>query len=220
MARKDLYAVLGVDKKASAEEIKKTYRKLARQYHPDRNPGDKAAEERFKEISQAHDVLGDPEKRREYDRGGGPFAAAGGGGASPFPGAGGFDASGFGDILSNLFGNATGGGAGAAASRQPQRGRDLEAPSRSASTRPSPAPDPPVGADADPLHDLLGHGRPARDERVGLPPLPGPRDRGPGSRDVLDLPAVQPLRRQRTVIEDPCPTCGGSGVTRRSSATA
>src|ERR1700704_4916250 len=78
--RPDYYKALGVDKKASADEIKKAYRKLARRYHPDRNPGDKAAEERFKEISQAHDVLGDPEKRKQYDSGTGPFATGGPGG--------------------------------------------------------------------------------------------------------------------------------------------
>ncbi|MGH2911200.1 MAG: DnaJ domain-containing protein, partial [Solirubrobacteraceae bacterium] len=110
--RPDYYKTLGVDKKASAEDIKKAYRKLARKYHPDRNPDDKHAEERFKEISQAHDVLGDPEKRKQYDSGSGPFAAGGAGG----PGFGGFgnfdfDASSMGDILSNLFG---GGGSGPA----------------------------------------------------------------------------------------------------------
>src|SRR5579863_5628480 len=100
--RPDYYKTLGVGKNASDEEIKKAYRKLARQYHPDRNPGDKKAEERFKEISQAHDVLSDPEKRKAYDRGQGPFSNTGGG----------FDpgafAGGFGDILSDLFGRAGG----------------------------------------------------------------------------------------------------------------
>jgi curved DNA-binding protein CbpA len=197
VARKDLYAALGVDRKASADEIKKAYRKLARKHHPDRNPGDKAAEEKFKEISQAHDVLGDPEKRKEYDRGGGPFGAAAGAAAgSPFPGAGGFDTSGIGDILSNLFGNATGGGGGGgrvglaqttAATRPRSRGLrpDQLRPGRRR------RPDPAVGAHADPLHDLLGDRCPAGDERVGLSPLPGSRDRGPGARDVLDLAAVQ-----------------------------
>ena len=64
---KDLYRVLGVSRNASAEEIKKAYRKLARRHHPDVNPGNKQAEERFKEISQAHDILSDPEKRKLYD---------------------------------------------------------------------------------------------------------------------------------------------------------
>src|ERR1700691_4905435 len=85
----DYYAILGVDKKATPEEIKKPYRKLARQYHPDRNPDDKQAEARFKEISQAHDVLSDPEKRKQYDSGSGPFANAGAGGG--FGGFGDFD---------------------------------------------------------------------------------------------------------------------------------
>ena len=76
-ARPDYYKTLGVDRKASPEEIKKAYRKLARKYHPDTNPDDKRAEERFKEISQAHDVLGDPEKRKQYDTNSGPVAAGG-----------------------------------------------------------------------------------------------------------------------------------------------
>ena len=68
-ATKDPYKILGVDKKASADDIKKAYRKLARQYHPDRNPGDTAAEEKFKEIQSAYDVVGDAEKRKQYDSG-------------------------------------------------------------------------------------------------------------------------------------------------------
>src|SRR5438874_11753392 len=124
--RTDYYKALGVDKKAGPEEIKKAYRKLARQYHPDRNPDDKAAEARFKEISQAHDVLGDPEKRKLYDSGSGPFAS----GAGPGGGFGGFgnfdfDASSMGDILSNLFS----GGARPGGRQRPrsERGADLEA---------------------------------------------------------------------------------------------
>src|SRR6476660_6134337 len=97
----DYYKTLGVDKKASQEDIKKAYRKLARQYHPDTNK-DAGAEERFKEISEAYDALGDPEKRKTYDRGGGLF---GGGfsGAGCAGGTGAADFGSFSDILSNIF---------------------------------------------------------------------------------------------------------------------
>ncbi|QGN58735.1 DnaJ C-terminal domain-containing protein [Nostocoides sp. HKS02] len=104
---KDFYAILGVPQDADAGAIKKAYRKLARQYHPDQNPGDSAAEQRFKEIGEANSVLSDPEQRREYDavrqmaRGGARFTAGGPGGQ----GNGGFE-----DIFSTMFGG--GGGAG------------------------------------------------------------------------------------------------------------
>lgn len=111
---KDLYSVLGVDEDASQEELKKAYRSLAKKYHPDANPGDARAEERFKEVSEAYDILGNPEKKTQYDQmrsGGGGFSWSSAGGqnaGSPFGdggladilrsmfGGGGFDASGFG----------------------------------------------------------------------------------------------------------------------------
>src|SRR3954451_6521695 len=118
-ATKDPYRVLGVDKKASADDIKRAYRKLARQYHPDRNPGDSTAEEKFKEVQAAYDVLGDPEKRKQYDQGGGLFGGfdprnMGGQGAGAGAGFGGI-----GDILSDLFGGAAGGGTGTRGTPRP-----------------------------------------------------------------------------------------------------
>ena len=124
MAQKDLYATLGVDKKATAAELKKAYRKLARESHPDRHPGDKRAEERFKEISAAYDVLGDAEKRKQYDRSRtfGGFAPGAGGAGGP-----GFDTGSFSDILGDLFGRGGGGRQPGQRGPRPERGRDLEA---------------------------------------------------------------------------------------------
>src|SRR2546429_9395848 len=124
-AVQDPYKVLGVDKKASADEIKKAYRKLARQYHPDRNAGDKQAEERFKEIQQANDVLSDPEKRKRYDSGGGIFGGFDPGAFRTGSGAGFGGLGGIGAILSDLFGS--GAGAGRPGGDPPHHRRDLEA---------------------------------------------------------------------------------------------
>lgn len=113
---KDYYGLLGVSKTATQDEIKKAYRKLALQYHPDKNPGDKAAEEKFKEISQAYAVLSDSAQRAKYDQFG-SAAFEGGAGANPF-GQGFGDFSGFEDIFGDIFGSFFGGGGGG-----PQRSR-------------------------------------------------------------------------------------------------
>jgi molecular chaperone DnaJ len=126
---KDFYKILGVTKGVSEAELKKTYRKLSRQFHPDTNPGDAKAEARFKEISEAYSVLSDKDQRAEYDqmRAMGPGARAGfGGGAGGgfpggFQGGGNFGGAGFEDVFANLFG----GGGGFGGPRGPQRGQDL-----------------------------------------------------------------------------------------------
>src|SRR5918992_5794058 len=121
----DPYKTLGVDRKAGDDEIKKAYRKLARKYHPDTNPDDAAAEEKFKEVQEAYSVLSDPEKRKRYDAGGGIFGTGFDPGAFRTGGGGFGGMGGIGDILSDLFGG--GGGPGGARGRPaPERGRDLE----------------------------------------------------------------------------------------------
>src|SRR5437879_6997941 len=119
MAKQDFYAVLGVAKSADAEELKRAYRKLAMQYHPDRNAGDKTAEQKFKDISEAYDVLKDDQKRAAYDRFG--HAAFENGSRGPGDFAGGFS-GGFADIFEEMFG-AMGGGRRTQAG--PSRGSDL-----------------------------------------------------------------------------------------------
>jgi molecular chaperone DnaJ len=151
MAKKDYYQILGVKKDAKADEIKKSYRRLARKYHPDVNPNDKAAEDKFKDVQEAYDVLSDEKKRKVFDKFGyyndnldpdSPFAS----GASAGAGAPGFDFSGFQwdtstgssgsgssfrDIFSDLFGGSGGAGARPAPEppkAMPKRGRDIEIP--------------------------------------------------------------------------------------------
>ena len=125
-SKRDYYEVLGVSKSATADEIKKAYRKLAVQYHPDKNPGNKEAEEKFKEIAEAYAVLGDQQKRQQYDRFGHQMPGSGG--------FGGFDMGGF-DISDALrqfmeqgfgFGDIFGGGSSSRRRRSSNRGSDLQ----------------------------------------------------------------------------------------------
>jgi molecular chaperone DnaJ len=120
LAKRDYYDVLGVARSASDEELKKSYRKLALQFHPDRNPDDPEAEEKFKEASEAYAVLADPDKRRQYDRFG--FEGVGAGGPGGFPGA---DFAAFGDLFNDLFGDLFGARMGGRRSGRGQRGADL-----------------------------------------------------------------------------------------------
>jgi len=213
-ARPDYYKILGVGKNASDEEIKKAYRRLARKYHPDRNSGDKQAEERFKEISQAHDVLSDSEKRKAYDRGSAPFGFGAPGGFDP-----GAFAGGFGDILSNLFGG--GGAAGGARgregtrSRAAQRGRDLETEVTLTFDQAVKGAQLPLSVPtSQPCPTCNGTGaKPGTAPKI-CPVCDG---RGVESQSQGIFSISQPCSRCHgagTIIEDPCPTCGGTGAQR------
>jgi molecular chaperone DnaJ len=219
---KDYYKALGVSKTATADEIKKSYRKLARKYHPDANKGDPKAEERFKEISEAYNVLSDAKRRKEYDDarslfGSGGFRPPGQGGTGGFP----FDlgdlfggadtAQGGGGRLGDLLGGMFGGGRTTTATR-PRRGADVETEAtlsfndaidgttvslRLASEEPCPA----------------CHGTGAKS---GTMPRVCPTCQGTGqsSRNLGSFAFSEPCRECRgrgMVVDDPCPSCMGSG---------
>ena len=215
----DLYKTLGVAKGASDEEIKKAYRKLARKYHPDRNPDDPSAEERFKEVQGAYDTLSDPEKRKEYDSGGGMFGAGGAAGGPFGPGGGGpagFGSGDLSDLFSNIFSRGGGGGGGRAQAQQ-VRGRDLE-------TEVSLSFDQAVnGAQVNvtvPKAERCPtcHGSGAK---PGTRPVTCPRCEGRGidaqSQGFFSISQPCPqCGGAGQIIEDPCPTCHGSGLTQQT----
>jgi molecular chaperone DnaJ len=212
----DPYKTLGVDKKASDDEIKRAYRKLARRYHPDKNHGDKEAEERFKEVQAAYGILSDPEKRKQYDAGGGIFGGGfpgGGFGGGGFgTGSGGF--GGFGDILSDLFGGAAGGRGGTRA--RPERGRDLETEVHISFDQAMEGAQIPVSVPLSaPCPTCRGTGA-----KPGTQPTVCSRCQGRGveaeSQGLFSI--SQPCSLcggTGTEIMDPCPTCRGSGRTRQ-----
>ena len=210
---KDLYETLGVSKGASQDEIKKAYRKLARQYHPDRNPGDKEAEERFKEVQAAYDVLSDPEKRKQYDR----FGSANGRGG-PGPGwtfTEGVDFGDLGDLLGGLFGGMR--GTGARAEPRAQRGNDVEVPVSLSFEDALEGIETKIPVTLEvACHTCNGSGA-----KPGTAPKICPQCGGRGvvaeSQGFFSL--SQPCPRCRgngTVIEDPCSTCRGTGRERRT----
>jgi molecular chaperone DnaJ len=219
---RDLYEILGVAKGASQDEIKKAYRKLARQYHPDKNPGDKEAEERFKEVQGAYDVLSDPEKRKQYDQLGSRMFSGGAGG----PQGGNFQWSGnIGDLgdLSDLFGGIFdnfGGGARRTSTgtrQRGERGRDVEVvvnlsfedALKGATMR--------IPVELETTCSAC-HGTGAE---PGTTPQICPECRGRGvvseSQGLFALSTPCPrCGGNGTVIEKPCRKCNGSGRERRT----
>lgn len=227
---KDFYKVLGVDKGASADEIKKKYRKLARELHPDKNPGDAKAEERFKEVSEAYDVLSDDKKRAEYDEArtlfasGGGFGRPGGGGfGGGYGGPGGFgggtsydfsdvfgaDEGGLGDILGGIFNRGRGGGRRAQA---PRRGQDVESEITLGFNEALDGVTVPLRLASDAACDSCkGTGA-----RAGTVPRVCPNCQGSGqtTRNAGGFAFAEPCAAcagRGLIVDDPCPTCHGSG---------
>ena len=212
---RDLYETLGVSKGASQDEIKKAYRKLARQHHPDNNPGDTVAEERFKEVQTAYDVLSDPEKRKQYDAFGNGRRGAGPGGFTFTTE--GFD---FGDLgdLGDIFGGLFGGRGRARQQRERgQRGRDLEVEVNLSFEDSLRGIETKIPVELETAcRDCGGSGA-----KPGTAPKLCPECNGRGVKaESQGLFALsQPCPRCRgngTVIEDPCPRCRGTGRERRT----
>jgi molecular chaperone DnaJ len=203
-----LYESLGVPKTATADDIKKAYRKLVRQYHPDKNPGDAAAEARFKEVQSAYDVLSDPEKRKQYDT----FGSANG---RPSPGATNVD---FGDFdLGDIFGGLFGGRGRAQQQPRGQRGNDVEVPVRISFEDSLKGVQSTVAVEL----ELACHSCHGTGAAPGTAPTRCPECNGTGvvatSQGLFAL--QQPCRRCRgngTIVETPCPTCRGAGRERRT----
>jgi molecular chaperone DnaJ len=206
--KKDYYDLLGMNRNSSEDEIKKAYRKLALKYHPDRNPGDKQAEEKFKEVSEAYQVLSEPQKRAQYDQFG--HAAFGDGG--PF--AGGFDfTAGFEDVFGDIFGEFFG---GTSRRRSRARGEDLrynltltfeEAVSGTEKKMKIPR--------QGPCETCHGNGA-----KPGTAPQTCPTCRGRGQVSFQQgffsvSRTCNQCQGHGTIIKDPCTTCGGTGRVRK-----
>ncbi|MEW2137510.1 molecular chaperone DnaJ [Streptomyces sp. NPDC005409] len=229
---KDYYKVLGVPKDATEAEIKKAYRKLAREFHPDANKGDASAEERFKEISEANDILGDAKKRKEYDE---ARALFGNGGFRPGPGGGGgsfnFDlgdlfggqpggqAGGFGGGLGDVFGGLfnRGAGPGAGTRTQPRRGQDIESEVTLSFTEAVDGATVPLRMSSQaPCKACSGTG-----DKNGTPRVcptcvgTGQVSRGSGGGFSLTDPCAD-CKGRGLIAENPCEVCKGSGRARSS----
>ncbi|MFS4108838.1 molecular chaperone DnaJ [Streptomyces sp. SID8499] len=228
---KDYYKVLGVPKDATEAEIKKAYRKLAREFHPDANKGNAKAEERFKEISEANDVLGDPKKRKEYDE---ARALFGSGGFRPGPGGGSFNfdlgdlfggaqggggqSGGFGGGLGDVFGGLFNrGGAGAGTRTQPRRGQDIESEVTLSFTEAIEGATVPLRMSSQqPCKACSGTGDKNGTPRV-CPTCVGTGQVARGSGGGFSLTDPCPDCKGRGLIaEHPCEVCKGSGRAKSS----
>jgi len=218
---KDYYAILGVPKNATQAEIKKAYRKLAQQHHPDANAGDPRAEERFKEVSSAYDVIGDEDKRTAYDRaremgagafGGGFRNGGAGGGFGGYPGGQGFGTADVNleDLLGGMFGGAS------RRRTRPSRGADLETEVTLSFEDAMAGVTVPVTLTG-PAPCTTCHGSGAA---PGTQPIVCPTCSGSGQvavdQGLFSMAQTCPrCRGAGRLVETPCPTCGGSGATRR-----
>ncbi len=220
---KDFYKVLGVSEDVEEKELTKAYRKLARKYHPDANPEDKAAEERFKQVSEAYDILGNAERRKEYDQlrkfgpAGGMFGGGGrggAGGADPFGGVN-FDPSGMGD-LGDILGGLFGGGRRSAPGARPRKGADLEADLNLSFDEAVSGVTTSVNLTSDAACDTCSGSGAA----VGTEPEVCPHCHGRGVLDddqgffSLSQPCPTCSGRGR-VVTNPCSNCRGSGIERK-----
>lgn len=217
--KRDYYEVLGVDKNASEDEIKRAYKKLARKYHPDMNPGDKEAEEKFKEINEANEVLSDPEKKASYDQfgfaGTDPNYGAGQGGGF----GGGFD---FGD-LGDIFGSFFGGGFGGQQQRRngPQRGESIRVSVSLSFTEAA------FGCEKELTVERMEQCTTCKGSGCapGTTPEVCPDCKGTGSvRTTQRTPfgmvqtsgACKKCGGRGKIIHQPCPRCGGRGAVRKN----
>lgn len=220
MANRDYYEILGLQKGASDEDIKKAFRKLALQYHPDRNPGNKEAEEKFKEINEAYQVLSDPQKKSQYDQFGTTDFSGGGFDASNFGG--GFDFSdfgGFGDIFDSFFG---GSGSGSSRKRRngPERGSDLEYNINLSFNEAIFGVEKEVAINRSEKCEVCGgtgakHGSHPKtcDKCGGTGQIRTQRSTPLGS--FVSMSTCDKCGGKGTVISDPCSSCGGTGKVRK-----
>ncbi|WP_328673591.1 molecular chaperone DnaJ [Streptomyces sp. NBC_00322] len=231
---KDYYKVLGVPKDATEAEIKKAYRKLAREFHPDANKGDAKAEERFKEISEAHDILGDPKRRKEYDEaralfGNGGFRAGAPGGPGGsfnfdlgdlFGGAQGGTqggAGGFGGGLGDVFGGLFNRGAGPGTRTQPRRGQDIESEVTLSFTEAVDGATVPLRMSSSAACKACS----GTGDKNGTPRVcptcvgTGQVSRGGSGSFSLTDPCVD-CKGRGLIAQDPCEVCKGSGRARSS----